>query len=382
MSAAPALDALVVGLGAMGSATLQHLARRGARVAGIDRFAPPHTHGSTHGRTRIIREAYYESPIYVPLLRRAYELWEALERESGESLFRETGGLMIGPEHGELVSGALRSAREHDIAHELLDGPAMRRRFPQFRVPAGHVALLEKRAGILFPERCVATALRRAQHDGADIRTDERLLSWEAGTDLVRCRTDRGEFTVARLVLCVGPWLPELLAALALPLDVERQTFHWFIPDEDRERFGPARCPIALWEYDTGRLVATFPDFGDGVKVGIHHEGEITTPERCRRTISPEEDEVTAALLERCLPGAAATLADSAVCLYTNTPDHHFLVDRHPASARVVVVSPCSGHGFKFASVIGEIAAELALGESPSFDLEPFRMKRLGLTSQ
>ena len=376
------LDALVVGLGAMGSATLHELARRGARVAGIDRFEPPHMHGSTHGRTRIIREAYYESPVYVPLIRRAYELWDDLERLSGERLFHRTGGLMIGPADGELVSGALRSAREHDIAHELLDAASVARRYPHFRVAREHVALLETRAGILFPERCVATMLGLASRHGAQIRMGERLLAWESGPDVVRCYTDHGEISAARLVLCAGPWLPELIANLSLPLEVERQTFHWFVPAAGRARFGPEQCPIALWEYDAGRLLATFPDFGDGVKVGVHHEGEITTPQRCRRTIGEDEDAQVRALLGRCLPDAAGSLADSAVCLYTNTPDHHFVIDRHPASERVIVVSPCSGHGFKFASVIGEVSACLALGEDPALDLEPFRLARLGPASQ
>ena len=372
------LDALVVGLGAMGSATLYELARRGARVAGIDRFETPHTQGSTHGRTRIIREAYYESPVYVPLIRRAYELWDDLERAAGERLFHRTGGLMIGPPDGELVSGALRSAREHDIPHELLDGAAVTKRFPHFQLTADQVALLETRAGILFPERCVATMLALASRHGAEIRTGQRLLSWDAGSDVVRCHTDHGDVTAARLVLCAGPWLPELIADLSLPLEVERQTFHWFIPAADRGRFGPDRCPIALWEYSRGRLLATFPDFGDGVKVGVHHEGEITTPQQCRRTIGEDEDALVRGLLARCLPDAAGTLADSAVCLYTNTPDHHFILDRHPKSHRVIVVSPCSGHGFKFASAIGEIGAQLALGDEPSFDLEPFRLSRFG----
>jgi len=153
------------------------------------------------------------------------------------------------------------------------------------------------------------------------------------------------------------------------------------VPAEGRARFGPEQCPIALWEYDAGRLLATFPDFGDGVKIGVHHEGEITTPQRCRRTIGEDEDAQVRALLERCLPDAAGSLADSAVCLYTNTPDHHFVIDRHPASRRVIVVSPCSGHGFKFASVVGELSAQLALDEQPAFDLEPFRLARLGPAS-
>lgn len=364
----------------MGSAASYHLARAGARVLGIDRFAPPHDLGSTHGRTRIIREAYFEHPSYVPLLRRAYELWDKLEREGGVRLFVQTGGLMIGPPGGTLVSGALESARTHGVPHELLAVDALRNRFPDFRPATDMVGVLELRAGLLLPERCVETHLTLARRHGASLRTGESVLHWDAGAGGVSVRTTGGHYRARRLVLAAGPWMPELVRAPSIPLAVERQCFHWFAPDAEAA-LDAARAPIALWEYAPGRLFATFPDLGDGVKAGIHHEGVITDPERVDRTPSETDERSIRELLATYLPAANGALVDAAVCLYTNTPDHHFVIDAHPAHEDVVIASPCSGHGFKFASVVGELLAELALGRSASFDLSLFRARRFGVAA-
>ena len=368
-------DVIVVGLGAMGSATVRELAARGARVLGLERFRTPHALGSTHGRSRIIREAYFEHPLYVPLVRRAYEKWEELARLAGRELFVRTGGLMIGPPDGVLVAGALRSACEHAIDHELLDHDAMAARYPQFRLERGWVALLERRAGLLLPEACIEAALALASAGGAELHADEPVVRWEAGGGRVRATTARGSYEARRLVLAGGAWMPELLGGLA-PLEVERQMLHWFEPAAHRERFRPAQCPIALWEHEPGHLFATFTDLGDGVKAGIHHEGEPTSPMTVRRTITPDEDAMVRALVARLLPGAAGRQLESRVCMYTNTPDGDFVIDRHPMHDEVTVLSPCSGHGFKFASAIGEIAADLALDGACRFDLEPFRLAR------
>ena len=367
-------DVAVIGLGAMGSATSYHLAKRGASVIGFDRFAPPHTLGSTHGRTRIIREAYYEHPLYVPLIRRAYENWATLERDAGERLLHVTGGLMIGPPSGELVAGAERSAREHGIPHEMLDAEALRRRFPVFRPDDGMGALLEERAGLLLPELCIDACLRLASRSGAELRPNEPARTWRAEGGPVVVSTDAGEYRARRLVISAGAWLPGLVPDVDLPLRVERQTFHWFTPASDAEALQATRCPIALWEFEPGRLFATFSDLGDGVKVGIHHEGEDTTPDTVRRTISAAEDASVRDLLDRYMPAAAGEIRESRVCLYTNTPDHHFLIDTHPAHPEVILASPCSGHGFKFASVIGEILADMATGRAPAFDLSCFQL--------
>jgi sarcosine oxidase len=373
----PAYDVLIVGLGAAGSAAAYELARRGLRVAGFDRWAPPHALGSTHGRTRIIREAYFEHPLYVPLIRRAYALWAELEREAGRALFRQAGGLMIGPPDGVLVVGARRSAVEHGIPHELLSAADVRRRFPVYDPPDESVALLEPRAGVLFPEACVETFLELARRRGAELHADEPVVEWEADGAGVTVTTARGTYRAGRLVLTAGPWMPELVPELAPALTVERQHFHWFEPTSDRREFAPDRCPVALWEFDRDRLFATFPDLGDGVKCGTHHEGEFTAPDAVHREVRDDETATERARLAALMPRAAGPLLDRRVCLYTNTPDHHFLVDTHPAYPQVVLGSPCSGHGFKFASAVGELLAQLATGEPIAFDLAPFGVARL-----
>ena len=376
----PFFDAIVVGLGAMGSATANELSARGATVLGLERFRTPHTQGSTHGRSRIIREAYFEHPLYVPLVRRAYEKWAELERRAERRLLVPTGGLMIGPADGVLVSGARRSAEEHGVEHELLDRDAMAARYPQFRLARDWVALLERRAGLLLPEACIEANLALASAAGAELHADEPVLRWETGDGRVRVTTSRGRYEGRRLVLSAGPWMPQLIGDL-VPLTVERQMQHWFEP-RDARAFAPERCPIALLEYRPGRFFYTFPDLGDGVKAAVHHEGEITTPDAVRRTTTAEEDENVRALVARVLPDAAGELREARVCLYTDTPDDDFVLDRHPAHPEVVVLSPCSGHGFKFASAIGEIAAELALDGASRFDLTPFRIGRFGATAE
>jgi sarcosine oxidase len=370
------VDVVVVGLGAMGSATLYELSRRGARALGIDQYAPPHTQGSTHGRTRIIREAYFEHPLYVPLVRRAYELWADLEGEAGRPLFHRTGGLMIGPGDGALVSGARRSAIEHDVPHEMLAPDEVRRRWPAYDPPDDHSALFELRAGLLLPETCVETYLELARRNGASTHTGERVHHWRPDGDGVRVTTDRATYRAERIVLTAGAWLRELVPGVSLPLTVERQMFHWFEPMADRARYHWERCPLALWEFERDRMVATFPDLGDGVKAGVHHEGETTDPATVRRTTTPEEDADVREILSRLMPGAAGSQLEARVCLYTNTPDHDFLIDAHPAEPNALLVSPCSGHGFKFASAIGEIAADLVTRGGSTFDLTPFRLDR------
>jgi sarcosine oxidase len=367
-------DVIVTGLGAMGSAAARELARRGLRVLGLDRYAPPHAHGSTHGRTRIIREAYFEDPAYVPLVQRAGRLWQELEHEVGERLFVRTGGLMIGPEDGELVRGARASAEQHGLPHELLTSAEVRRRFPVLMPEANAVALLEPRAGVLFPEACVRALLAGAARDGATLRTGEPMLTWRVEGGVVRVATAIGEHIADRLVLALGPWLPQFLNGGQIQLAVERQMQHWFAPRADAERFSPDELPIALWE-TSGRMFYTIPDFGDGVKIAVHHDGEITDPQRVRRTITEQEDANARALLGRFLPDAAGELRDRAVCLYTNTSDEHFVIDHHPAHPEVVIASPCSGHGFKFATAIGEMVAKLTVDE-PVDGLSLFHCRR------
>ena len=373
-------DVIIVGLGAMGSAALFHLAQRGVRVIGFDRYAPPHTLGSTHGLSRIIRESYYEHPHYVPLVQRAYELWSDLERRAARRLFHQTGGLMIGEESGVLVSGALRSAREHELPHELLSASEVHRRFPGFVLPSEMSGFFEPRAGILDPEACVEAHLRLAIEAGAEVHGNEPVLDWSASGGRIRVVTKSGEYDAGRMALCAGAWNPKLMDDDTLSLRVERQVMNWFTPARDAELFTPARCPIAMVEYASDRIFYFVPDSGDGVKAAIHHEGEVTDPDRVRREVTDEDVAPAERMLRTFLPAAAGRHRASATCLYTNTADGHFLLTPHARSSDVLIVSACSGHGFKFASAIGEAVADLVMGISRP-DLAPFGRQR-NLTAQ
>ena len=366
-------DVIVTGLGAMGSAAVRELSRRGLRVLGLDRYAPPHAHGSTHGRTRITREAYFEHPAYVPLVQRATALWTTLAQETGARLLTRTGGLMIGPEDGILVRGARTSAEAHGLPYEMLTPAELTHRFPGLLPEADAVGLYEPNAGVLFPEECIRTLLASATRDGAALRTAEPMLTWRADGGGVRVATAMGEYVANRLVLTLGPWLPDLLGDAAMRFTVARQVQYWFAPRRHPERFAARHLPIALWE-TSGHMFYTIPDFGDGLKFAVHHEGEVTDPQRVRRTVGQDEDAAARVLVERFLPDAAGDLRERAVCLYTNTADGHFVIDRHPVHRDVLVVSPCSGHGFKFATAIGEIVAQMVTGESGG-DLSLFRWR-------
>jgi sarcosine oxidase len=367
-------DVAIAGLGAMGSAAAFELSRRGLRVLGFDRYTPPHPFGSSHGETRIIREAYFEHPVYVPLVQRAFELWQNQERESGTTLLRETGGLMIGRPDSELVEGARRSAELHGLQHTLLAAADVRQRFPALRPDDDMVAVWEPRAGILFPESCVTAFLSRARHHGAHLRFDEPVHHWEADNH-VRVYTALGEYRARQLIITAGAWVSSLLPNLALPFRIERQVLHWFDPAHSSRDFAPDRCPIHLWQFEGHRFFYGFPDLGTGVKAGFHHDGEDATAEDVQRHVTCAEVAAVRTVVRRFLPGADGPLRTSVVCLYTNTPDEHFWIDHHPTQPQVLIASPCSGHGFKFAPVIGEILADLAQDKAPRFDLSPFRRR-------
>ena len=369
-------DVAVVGLGAMGSAALFHLAQRGVRVVGFDRFGPPHVLGSTHGLSRIIREAYYEHPHYVPFVQRAYELWADLERRTARRLFHQTGGLMVGDGTAVLIAGALRSAREHGLAHELLSAAEVHTRFPAFSLPNEMSGFFEPRAGVLDPEGCVDAHLQLAAAAGAELRANEPVLEWSARGGRVRIVTASGDYDAGRLALCAGAWNPGLIDDDTIALRVERQVMHWFTPARNGHLFSPSRCPIAMIEYAPDKIFYFVPDSGDGVKAAIHHEGEATSADAVRRTVSDDEVRRVERLLSTYLPDAGGPHRGSATCLYTNTPDGHFLIAPHIRDEEVLIVSACSGHGFKFASAVGEATADLLMG-MPRPDMAPFGRERL-----
>ena len=352
-------DVIVAGLGAHGSSAVYRLAARGASVLGFDRFARGHTLGSSGGLSRIIRLSYYEHPDYVPLLRRAWTLWRDLERESGEILLTETGGLYAGDPTGELVSGALLSARTHHLEHEVLDASALRRRYPLFEWPDGWQGVFEKQAGWLAPELCIETHVRLAEDSGATLRFDEPVERWESTPDGVRVTTSTGTFDAKKLVIAAGAWESQLAPSLASELSVERSVLLWFEPTAERDAF--ARLPIYIVD-DTDRIFYGFPYIeGQGVKVAGLHFGDRADPDTVDRTVSAGDEERVRAWLRRRMPLANGDRRDAKVCMYTNTPDANFIVDRLADHPIVVVASACSGHGFKFSSVIGEILADLVL---------------------
>jgi sarcosine oxidase len=362
----------------MGSAVARALARAGLRVAGCDARQPPHDKGSSHGESRIIRAAYFEDPVYAPLARRAQALWRELEAESGRALLRVTGGLNIGPREGMLVRGALESARTHNIAHEQLDGVELQRRYAALRVAAHDVAVWEPDAGILDPEASVSALGDSARRAGAQLGTGNSMVSWKATGDGIQVRTAGGDFHARNLILALGAWLPAFHAQL--PLRVTRQSVFWF-ETSDPPIHSADRLPHYLIEFEPGRVFYGFPDLGNGLKCAIHHEGADTSPDQVDRTLQSSEVEQVRALLERYIPRANGTLLRDSTCLYTNTPDGHFVIDRDPDTSGVWLFSACSGHGFKFAPAVAELLLH-ALAAGGTDQLGPFAADRFRAEAQ
>jgi sarcosine oxidase len=371
-------DVAIVGLGAMGSAAAYALTRRGQRVIGFDRFRPPHAFGSSHGESRIIREAYFEQPLYVPLVRRAYARWREIERESGRPLLLTCGLLSVGPPDSAIVRGARASADMHSVRCEELTASEVPRRFPAWRVPGDLVGIWEPGAGLLFPERCIETLLSLASARGATLAFEEPVVSWRVTGDAVEVRTATDRYHARRLVLAAGGWARDLAGDLDLPLEVERNAVHWFAPVARPEAFRPDRFPVFLLESAAAPGVAAYgcPDLGTGVKAAWHHQGEVTSADTVRRSVDAAEIDSVRAVLREFLPDANGECVKSTVCTYTNTPDLDFIIDTHPAHPQVLIASPCSGHGFKFSSAIGEILADLAVDGTSEVDLSPFRLSR------
>jgi sarcosine oxidase len=371
-------NAIVLGLGAMGSATLCQLALRGWRVLGLEQFSEGHSLGSSHGDSRIIRETYFEHPLYVPLVRRAHDLWRELEERSGAALMTINGGLMIGPPDGTVVSGTLRSAAEHHLPYELLTPEATRERFPAFRLADHLVAVLDPRAGYLDPEGCNKAHIDVAREAGAEARFNEPVQKWRSDGEGVRVTTPTGNYLADRLVIAGGAWSAELLRELQLPLTVERQSVFWLEPDVKAEQYNRAQFPIYAYEYKPANICYGFPRLPRGVKASVMHDGETSEhPDQVRRTIDESEAGPLRNALRPVLPALAdAAIRESGVCLFTNTPDRDFIIDFHPDYPQVLVSSACSGHGFKFASALGEVHADLLTAGSSRFDLSAFRIDR------
>ena len=360
-------DAIVVGLGAMGSATAWQLAKRGARVLGIDRYAPPHAHGSHCGESRITRKAIGEGDAYVPLALRSYEIWREIESASppgGEKLLNIVGGLWISSPRrqveihvADFFDRTVAAAQRFGIAHEVLDAAAIRRRFPAFNVRDDESGYYEPDAGYLRPEACVRSQLGLAAAAGAELRTNEQVRSVEQAGGTVEVVTEHGKFRAARAIVTAGAGIVDLVPALKNHFAVSRQLQYWFAAE------GLEDLPVWLWELqDRGNAIYGFPARGGVAKVAT---------ESFTREIPPEE--MFASLVAPNLRGVRAPCVKTVPCLYTSTPDFRFLIDRHPTMDRVVVASPCSGHGFKHSAALGEALAQLVVDGRAALDLGPFR---------
>lgn len=376
-----AYDVIVLGLGGMGSAALDQLARRGARVLGLEQFDLVHDRGSSHGETRIIRKAYFEHPAYVPLLHRAYALWGDLERDCGETLFERCGLLVAGRPDGAVVTGVRRAAGEHRLAIDEIAAAEARRRFPSFAFDDDHALLFEVDAGFLRVEACVSAHLERARRAGAAVRAREEVLGWTADGRGVAVTTRNGRFVAARLVVCAGAWAGQLLPTLRGSLHVRRKVQLWLRCEDPR--YAPAAgCPVFAYDLGDGFFYG-FPALdGATVKVARHTGGEpVDDPGMLDRALCDHDAPPVVRFVRRYLPGVSGDIVRHAACMYTMTPDEHFVIDRHPQHERVFFAAGFSGHGFKFASVVGAVLADLALDGATREPIGFLRISRPALAA-
>ena len=380
-------DIVVIGLGAHGSAALWHLSRTGKKIAGIDRFHPPHQQGSSHGESRIIRQAYHENPLYVPLVQAAYPLWTELSEIAGRPIYQKSGGLLLGTSSSTVVNGARISAGTHKIPYEFLDATAIRNRFPEFRANEDTVAVYEHEAGILFPEAAISTFLQTAKTNGADIFTGEQVIKIDSTASGIELTTTKAKYRTQKLIVTAGAWLNSLFPELNLPLSIRRQVLFWFA-DRNKSTLASgssanhalgSSAPIFIWEYAPGELFYGIPDLGHGLKLGWHHGGRLIDPDELDRQIVDKAEITEMQSMAATHLAIDPVFKKDCVCMYTSTPDEDFIIDLHPQHPNIVIASPCSGHGFKFSAIIGSILADLAQKGQTDFDLSPFSINRNAL---
>lgn len=368
-------DVAVAGLGGMGSAVAAQAAQRGLTVAGIEQFAPVHALGASHGRTRLIRMAYFEGAEYVPLLRRSYELWDHLERGSASVLRSRCGAIFVGNPRTGLIGGTLASASEYNLDIATYDNDELRARFPLLRALSDEIGIYEPLAGAIFPEAAVAAQITIARAHGASLQFETRIVNWEVDSQTVRIVLDNGEQLRARqLVLTIGPWFADLFAQLGIPLQIERNVQCWFQP-QTAGAFDPSGFAAFALER-AGRFFYGFPDYGDGVKCAFHHTGIFTDPQTIDRTVSEREIEGVRGALVAFVPQAAGTYRASSACMYALTPDRHFVIGPHPLHENVILAGGFSGHGFKFVPVVGEIVVNLLTTGEAGHDIATFAPQR------
>ena len=382
-----ASEFVVLGLGAMGSATAFQLARRGRAVLAIDQFSPPHGYGSSHGETRITRCAIGEAPYYSPLALRSHEIWREIESQTGSGLLNITGGLILSSPArtarlhvDDFFANTLAAAQHFSIPHEVLDAAEIRRRFPQFRVRDGEQGYFEPGAGFLRPEACIAAQLELAKRYGAEIRTGEHVRGFEPLADGVLVHTARETIRAKKLILSAGPWLPQLIGPrYGAPFRILRQVLFWF-GVEDARTYAPEHCPVYIWELQgPEQAIYGFPAIdgpSGGIKIATAQYEKTTTPDAVDRNVSPAEFAAMHRLIAPFFAGLTGQCIKAITCLYTQTPDSGFVISPHPDLDRVIIASPCSGHGFKHSAAIGELLAGMATGAPPSIDLSPFSLSR------
>ena len=372
-------DIIVVGVGGMGSAALFHIARRGARVLGLEQFEIPHDLGSSHGLTRIIRLAYWEAPAYVPLLRRAYELWRGLEQLAGEPLLVTTGSVDAGAPDSRPIRGALEACRRFDLGHETLNSSALHRRFPGYCLPDSLIAIYQPDGGFLWSERCITTHVSAALKLGGTVHTRERVEHWEGVGGGIAVHTNRSTYMTDRLVVTAGPWAGKAVSPLQPMLNVERQVVMWVAPRR-ADHFLPERFPVFYLHGDEGSFYG-LPVLSDhGLKIGkYHHLRQVVDPDTVDRVCNSHDESVLRQAIRRYFPDADGPTVSLKACLFTNTADEHFIIDVLPEHPGVCVAAGFSGHGFKFCSVVGEILADLALDGSTRHDVSLFTLDRPSL---
>ena len=368
-------DAIVIGIGGMGSATLYHLSRSGASVLGLEQFGIPHAFGSSHGSTRIIRLSYDKGPEYVPLLRSAYRYWRDLEDQSGRTVVHITGGLDIGPRGSWIVKGSAKSCDMHGIDYEELGGDEVCRRFPGYRLTDHMSAIYQRESGYLLSEVAIEAHAAAARSSGAKILTGTRVSGWRRVRSGIRVHSDRGEFEAKRLVITAGPWIGTLSAEFRRLCRVERQAMLWTAPLA-AEPFKPASFPVFRMLCPLGRFYG-YPDHrGEGFKIAKYHHlrQAVGHPSKLDRECHPEDEGTLREAVAEYFPLANGRTRRMAACMFTNTPDEDFILDRHPGERRVLVAAGFSGHGFKFCGVVGRIMADLCLDLPARWDIRRFRL--------
>ena len=370
-------DVIIIGLGAMGSATSMFLSHNGIKVIGFDSYSPPHEFGSSLGHTRVIREAYHEGTTYVPIVQRAYEIWLEMNENSKVPIIETYGGLLIGRKTGD-IENALKSANKYDIPIKKMTTDEISQKFSVLNPPKEYIGLLESRGGAVFVENSINHMLNTALNNGSIHKYNERVVRWSKKSNYYLVETNLGNYKTEKLVFSSGAWITKLLPTLKLPIKIERQVLFWFSPRKNPNKFKSINMPNSGWDLDNGLSFYTMPNLENrGFKVAMHHNGEFVDPDTLIRESNDSDLKMVRGFLEEYIPDGNGELIDSKVCMYTDTPDQDFLIDSHPDDENIIICSPCSGHGFKFTPAIGEICSSLIINNSTKFDLDKFSLERL-----